>query len=245
MFCFSTLCCTTGKLRCHISSIWGWRLLVIKLYKDSKRRKKSKYWESFPSTSQEVALHFFQLKEVSCRRLLLKPISPIYLLTLANKWFCVGILLILVCDKQCISLIQCNTLSLPTYFSSMIFQFYIFTSLPRSILNPLHSCQWTTSLSHFSVKFLCGCLTLQTFLRRAGRHVIQLPMYVVTTPWKVRNKFSVLPKLFHIPLKSKWVCLKVHRKTVPAEWDEDLLLAIPLSHGVQLTATRLFCPPAL
>lgn len=181
---------------------------------------------------------------MSCRRLLLKPISPIYLLTLANKWFCVGILLILVCDKQCISLIQCNTLSLPTHFSSMIFQFYIFTSLPRSILNPLHSCQWTTSLSHFSVKCLCGCLTLQTFLRRAGRHVIQLPMYVVTAPWKVWNKFSVLPKLFHIPVKSKRACLKVHRKTVPAEWEEDLLLAIPLSHGVQLTATRLFRPPA-
>lgn len=124
-----------------------------------------------------------------------------------------------------------------------MFQFYIFTSLPRSIPIPLRSCQLSTSLFHSAVRFLRGCLTLQMLWRRAGRHVIKFPTYVVTAPWKVWNKTSVLPKLFCIPVKPKCVCLKVHRKTVSAEWDEDLPLAIPVSHGAWFTATWLFLPP--
>lgn len=156
--------------------------MVIKLYKDCRRRKKSKYSGPFPSTSQEAALYFFQLKEMSCRRLLLRSSSLIYLLTLANKLFCVGIVIILVCDKRCISPIQRNSLSVYLHIFLEQSLFYIRTSLPRSIPIPLHSCQLTTSISRSSARFLRGCLTLQTLLRRAGRHVIQLPTYVVTAP---------------------------------------------------------------
>lgn len=53
----------------------------------------------------------------------------------------------------------------------------------------------------------------------------------------------MFPKLFHIPVKPKCVCVKIHRKTVPAEWDENLLSVIPVSHGAWFTATWFFLPP--
>lgn len=73
-------------------------------------------------------LYFFQLKELSRRRLLLRSSSPIYLVTSANKSFCVGILFILVCDKRCISSIQHNTL--PAYLHIVPERCFSFTFSP-------------------------------------------------------------------------------------------------------------------
>lgn len=93
------------------------------------------------------------------------------------------------------------------------------------------------------MRLLCGCVALQTLLRRAARSVIQLSTNVATAPWRTWNKFSAPHRLFHIPVRPQSMCLKIHRKTVLAEWNEDVLLAVPVLHSAWLTSTWLFLPP--